>query len=377
FVGFYAIGNLWAVCVHLALWRLRPYRILLQEIAASYDAAARRVTALELASAGVETALARRYVRVLHRTARERIRKAEATLESLRVGYGHSSAVFDHALLLLSAVSREVIAATSLRAMSQPEPGTEAARAWRQFFRAWRRALKSVSRFLLTGRGRITTAAMHAGFTALDRQGEFTRATSAPWRLALLHMDAVAETGVLQPHFRLHWRATLPRPSTTWLGSVCKTLATNLTFASFIFRHALRVAVAAGFGLWFAGAIGVPRLLWLPMTTIVVLQPAFRASWRRVWARVAGTLGGVLIAGGAHFLVHDSLLEIVIIALFAFATFYFIRSAYSIGVVMLTPMILLLLGVLMPDASAMLILARGLDTILGGMVALVAAFVLW
>src|SRR5699024_114615 len=126
-----------------------------------------------------------------------------------------------------------------------------------------------------------------------------------------------------------------------------------------------------------SGVMEVPHRLWLPMTTILVLQPEFGATWRRLWQRVAGTLGGVLIAGVLHFLVHDNVAEIVVIAVFAFASFYFIRTAYGIGVVMLTPMILLLLGVLAPDASGMLIAARGIDTVLGGLVALAAAYLLW
>lgn len=127
-VGYYVLGNLWVIGAQLAMWRVRPYRILLQEIAACYDACARLVTTLELANAGVDSALARRRVRRLHKRARETIRDAETTLESVRVGAGYSSPVFDHAQLLLSAVSREVIAATGLRRMDWPEPDTEADR---------------------------------------------------------------------------------------------------------------------------------------------------------------------------------------------------------------------------------------------------------
>src|SRR5699024_3044125 len=156
------------------------------------------------------------------------------------------------------------------------------------------------------------------------------------------------------------------RPSGRGAHDVWQTLRANLTPHSILFRHALRIAVAAGFGLWFSGVVGVPHRLWLPMTVIVVLQPEFGATWRRMGQRIAGTLAGVVIAGGLHFLLHDNSLEILAIALFAFSAFYFIRRNYGIGVVLLTPMILLLFGVLAPAVSGVLILARGLDTVLGG-----------
>lgn len=85
----------------------------------------------------------------------------------------------------------------------------------------------------------------------------------------------------------------------------------------------------------------------------------------------------MLVAGGLHFLVQGTVAELVTIALFAWGTFFFIRSHYGIGVVMLTPMILLLLGVLIPSASSSLIVARGVDTVLGGVLALAAAYLLW
>ncbi|MGH8128002.1 MAG: FUSC family protein, partial [Gammaproteobacteria bacterium] len=121
----------------------------------------------------------------------------------------------------------------------------------------------------------------------------------------------------------------------------------------------------------------VTHPLWLPMTTILVLQPEFGATWRRLWQRTGGTLAGVLVAGGLVFLVHGTVAELVAIVLFAWGTFFFIRSHYGLGVVMLTPMVLLLLGVLIPGASSSLIIARGVDTIFGGLLGLAAAYLLW
>ncbi|MGH8273928.1 MAG: FUSC family protein [Gammaproteobacteria bacterium] len=377
FAGYYAIGSLWVICFQLALWRLRPYRILLQQIAACYDACAELVETLATGPSGADPASARRRTHEHHQTVRAAIRAAETTLEAVRLGAGHATPFFDRMLMLLAAVSRESIAATGLRTVRWPAPGTPAARTWRELLTSWQTALAAVARLLLAGRGEIPVARMHAAFEALEAQGAIPAEARAPLRLALLHMDSIVEAGTQMFGLRFTWREALPRLGLGGVRSAWTTIAAQLTFDSIIFRHALRVAVAAGFGLWIAGAFHATHPLWLPMTTILVLQPEFGATWRRLWQRTGGTLAGVLIAGGVVFLVHGTVAELAAIAIFAWGTFFFIRSHYGIGVVMLTPMILLLLGVLLPSASSSLIVARGVDTIFGGLLGLAAAFLLW
>ncbi|MGH8162436.1 MAG: FUSC family protein, partial [Gammaproteobacteria bacterium] len=366
FAGFYALGGVWVVLFQLIVWRLRPYRALRQQIAACYGACAALVETLAAVPAGGDPGALRRRVRVRHQAAREAIRTAEATFDAVRLGAGHhSSPFFDRAALLLAAASREAVAATSLRAVDRPAPDTREGRLWRDLFVSWRAALAAVSQFMLEGRGEIPVAPMHAAFEALEKQAAIPDAARAPLRLALLHLDAVAEIGARISGMHFAWGEALPRLSVGGLREAVATLGAQLGFRSIIFRHALRVAVAAGFGLWVSGVFDVTHRLWLPMTTLIVLQPEFGATWRRLWQRIGGTLAGVLIAGGLHFLVHGNAAEIAVIAIFTFGTFFFIRGHYGVGVVMLTPMVLLLLGVLTPQAGARLIVARGVDTVLG------------
>lgn len=375
--GFYALGCLWVMVFQLLLWWTRPYRILLHQVAASFEACAALVATLALAGAGGRPAIVRRRMRVQHQRAREAIRAAEATYEAVRLGAGHGSVFFDRVALLLAAASREAVAATSLRGVTWPPPNSDEAGAWQAFLAQWQTALLATSRLLLNRGGVVPVASLHASFDALTTQQPLTGSARASLRLALLHLDTIADIGTGLSGLRFSWRESVPRLGRGGLRGAARTLVAQLTFRSIIFRHALRVAVASGFGLWFAGAVGVTHPLWLPMTVIIVLQPEFGATWRRMGQRIGGTLIGVLIAGAIHVLVHGNGAELPIIAVFAAGTFYFIRSHYGVGVVMLTPMILLLLGVLVPGESGSLIMARGVDTLLGGALALIAAYCLW
>lgn len=370
--GYYALGSLWTILFTLSLWRVRPYRRLFQQVAACYEAAADLVTTL----VGGGTRHLRQRMRAAHQTLREAIHQAEDILETTRAGAGHSNPVFDRSVELLHAVSREGAAVVNLRLVPPPARGTPAAELWSQVLASWRHALRTVAHVLLRGKGKIEVAELRRQFADLQQRPGMQAAARPALQLALVHLEGAAEslrklTGTPRT-FHEWW----PRIGREGLRAAAAKLGAQLNFQSFIFRHGLRVAVAAAVAQWLADELSLTHRLWMPMTVILVLQPEFGATWQRLLHRVGGTLAGVLIAGVLHFLLHGSAAESVVIAVCAFGTFLFIRRHYGLGVTMLTPMILLLLGVLVPR-SGMLILARGTDTVLGAILALAAAYLLW
>ncbi|HKT31872.1 MAG TPA: FUSC family protein [Gammaproteobacteria bacterium] len=370
--GYYVLGSLWTILFTLTLWRVRPYRRLFQQVATCYEACADLVSVLTT-HAGLH---GRRYMRSAHRTLREVLRQADDILETTRAGAGHSNPVFDRCVELLHAVSREGAAAVSLRLMAPPAHEAPVVDAWRAALLSWRNALCAAAGVLLRWKGQVPVAEVRERFAALEQQSGMPSAARPPLQLALLHLESAAEALGKLTGARFTFRGWAPRIGWSGLRHMGATFAEQFNFHSFIFRHALRVAVAAAVAQWLAFSLSLTHRLWMPMTVIVVLQPEFGATWRRMWQRVGGTLAGVLIAGVLHFLLHDSAAESVVIAVCAFGMFLFIRRHYGVGVTMLTPMVLLLLGVLVPRSGA-LILARGTDTILGAALALAAAFLLW
>ncbi|MDN5874070.1 MAG: FUSC family protein [Sinobacteraceae bacterium] len=377
YTGYYAIGGLWAMAFQMAWWRLRPYWEIFHEVAACYEACAELVGTLSVQIAGADPAAVRRRMRRRHKTVRAAIYAAETTLESVRFGNGNFMPVLDRAQVWLAAASREAIAAVSLRMTLWPAPGTPAARMWQDFLSAWHASLLSISEALKDRHAEACVEEVHTAFEVLEAHELLTPETRAPLRLALQHLDAAAESVTRLSGLRFGWREDLPRLATSGLRDFGSALRVQLTFRSITFRHALRVAVASGLGLWAAGTFNTSHRMWLPMTVILVLQPEFGATWKRLWERVGGTLIGVLIAGGLYFLVQGTVGEIVVIVLFCFGMFYFTRSSYGLGVVMLTPVFLLLIKVLDPGASLQLFGFRLLDTVGGGVLALLAAYLLW
>jgi uncharacterized membrane protein YccC len=377
FTACYALGGAWTVLFQLVAWRLRPYWVLLGETAACYEACAQLVTTLSIQIAGANPGATRRRMRRRHKRARATIRSAERTLEMVRLGAGQAVPVFDRVLTYLSAASREAVAVVSLRATAWPAPGTDAAQAWERFFTRWREALMAVAAALQKERGAVPTDELHAAFDDLEARGLVTSDTRAPLRLALQQLDTVVNNIAEVAGFRFGWLDGIPHLAPNGLQSVQAALAGQFTFRAINFRHALRVGVTAGFGLWIADMLNASHVMWLPMTAIIVLQPEFGATWQRLWERIGGTLVGVLLAGGIHFLLQDSGAEIAVIILFSFGMFFFTRSSYGLGVVMLTPLFLLLLTVLNPTSPTSIFVYRCLDTVFGATLALAAAYLLW
>jgi uncharacterized membrane protein YccC len=377
YTGFYAVGGLWAMGVQMALWRLRPYWILFHEVAACYEACAELVSVLSIQIAGADPGATRRRLRRRHKRAREAIRSAEATIESVRVSAAHNVPVFDRVVVWLTAASQEAAAAVSLRATTWPAPGTDASKAWETFFASWHEALMNISIALKERRRDISIDNAHAAFEALEADGLVVPETRAPLRLALQQLEIAADHVSQISPVRFGWGEDVPRVAFGGLRDVWRTLAAQLTFRSVNFRHALRVSVVSGLALWVAGILNTHYRMWLPMTAIIILQPEFGATWKRLWERVGGTLLGVLIAGSLYLVLGSDTAQVVVIVLFAYGMFFFTRSSYGLGVVMLTPLFLLLLAILNPGTPGDIFLSRFVDTLAGAALALAASWLLW
>src|SRR5205085_8047808 len=103
-------------------------------------------------------------------------------------------------------------------------------------------------------------------------------------------------------------------------GYVLGALRAQLSLRSAIFRHALRVAVAAAAGTAIMIRFEVPHGIWLPMTTLVVLQPEFGGTLSRAFQRTAGTAAGAVIAGLLLATLHGTLmLEFAVVTMLLMA----------------------------------------------------------
>jgi uncharacterized membrane protein YccC len=154
------------------------------------------------------------------------------------------------------------------------------------------------------------------------------------------------------------------------------TLRANLNLNSAAFRHAIRLAVCVALGDALGRALHPTRAYWTPMTIVLVLKPEFAVTFSRGVLRVIGTLLGLLLATALfHFLPVHTATDIALIGVFTFLVRWIGPANYGIFGVTISALIVLMIAITgLPPKEV--IVARGLNTIIGGAFALLA-YVVW
>ena len=163
-----------------------------------------------------------------------------------------------------------------------------------------------------------------------------------------------------------------------WLrfSSNIATLRANFNLGSGVFRHALRLSFAMAIGDALGRDFDWRRSYWIPMTIVLVLKPEFATTFTRGVLRIAGTIVGLLLATALfHFLPIHTATEIILIALFTFLVRWIGPANYGVFAVMISALVVLLLTIAGISPKEV-ILARGLNTAVGGALALFA-YIVW
>ncbi len=159
------------------------------------------------------------------------------------------------------------------------------------------------------------------------------------------------------------------------LSSALATVRANLSLGSTGFRHALRMAACIMIGDTIARGFDLRRSYWLPMTVAIVLKPDFTATFSRGVLRLAGTFIGLVLSTALFHVLHPSNAAILILmALVAFALRWLGPANYGVLVICITAYVVLLLA-LTGVAPADTISARGLNTLIGGSLCLIAYWI--
>ncbi|MBO0767328.1 MAG: FUSC family protein [Solirubrobacterales bacterium] len=141
-------------------------------------------------------------------------------------------------------------------------------------------------------------------------------------------------------------------------------------------RHALRLAVVVAGTELLVQRLGLPRGYWAVVGAATVLRPEFGATVTRGAERVAGALGGVVIATLISVLLNPQgwgvAAVVGVLATFTYATY---PASFAIGTAGMTAMVVFMLHVVSPDSVA-IAFDRGLDTVIGGAIGL-GAYMLW
>lgn len=149
-------------------------------------------------------------------------------------------------------------------------------------------------------------------------------------------------------------------------------LRANLSFQSAAFRHAVRLAVCVAFAEALGRSLEWERAYWIPMTVAIVLKPDFTATLSRGVLRLIGTFAGLVLATALfHVLPISHITETVLIAVLMFTLRSFGPANYGILSTAVTAMVVVLFAMAGVSPTEV-IAARGLNTAMGGTIALVA-----
>ncbi len=153
------------------------------------------------------------------------------------------------------------------------------------------------------------------------------------------------------------------------------TLRANLAPDSAVLRHAIRAAVLVAGSDYIARVSGFERGYWIPLTIMVTLRPDFATTFQRSSLRVVGTVVGLLLATVlVHYLPGGDWWGVALVAMFYFGMR--LAGPGNIGLLSVSlgalVVVLLALDGVAPHAT---VVARGVDTLLGGALALLATLV--
>lgn len=144
-------------------------------------------------------------------------------------------------------------------------------------------------------------------------------------------------------------------------------LRAQLTLASPIMRHAIRLslALAAGYGLMIA--TGDSHGFWILLTIVFVCQPHYGATLARLVERIGGTVLGLIIGWALLKLFPDAWQQSAFVVAAAVVFFMFRTTRYAIATAGITIFVLLAFNQVGDGYD--LIVPRLLDTIAGSLIA--------
>jgi uncharacterized membrane protein YccC len=158
--------------------------------------------------------------------------------------------------------------------------------------------------------------------------------------------------------------------------SLLPRLEANFSLRSAVFRHGVRLAAAVAVAETLSRTLETPRAYWLPMTAVLVLKPEFTVTFTRGLLRIAGTILGLLLATAMfHFLPAGIGLEVLLIGAFVFLLRWIGPANYGIFGVAVSALVVLMIAIT-GVAPKDVIWARGLNTLIGGTLALIA-YAVW
>ncbi|WP_445679356.1 FUSC family protein [Radicibacter daui] len=152
----------------------------------------------------------------------------------------------------------------------------------------------------------------------------------------------------------------------------------ELRRSSGILRHALRLGVATALTVALFKGFNIEHGHWMALTLVFILQPTLSSTFSRALERVVGSVAGSVCAALIGILLPTPALQALAILPVAIASFAARPISYALFTFFITSQFVLVAELQQPlAATAELALARGVNSVAGGLLAVLIGLVLW
>lgn len=387
FVG----GVAWAMVLSLLLWPLHPFRPARRAVANGYRVLADFARSLEEVTGAIgdpSSSHLRERARAHHADVREALEAARLVIvDARRPRQGRTPR---GELLLVLTEGAEQLFGTLVAIDAELEAAHESGSsmgdaAFAQAFGALAATLdrlaNAVDDTVIARRRDAATPPLAVGvaipqsWTNVHLRAAVTLLSRVASDVAVLVETAAnidSRASAVVPHTGEHRVAPPPRRTPLdWL----RALREALTSRSLPARHGLRMGIAAALAVWLSFTLDITRGYWATITTLIVLQPYTGATTRKTLQRVGGSVLGGIIAAGLAVLARTKLAIAGVMVPFTVAAVAVLPLNYGVFVLLLTPVFVLLAEPHPGDWGIAGL--RVVNTLLGGIIALAAAQLLW
>lgn len=388
-------GGLWAMALSLFLWPVDPYRPARFAVGACYEELSAFLNAIqELNREREKNPEAWHAIEQRHQNAMRRLLETGwhaaagvATLSRTQSARGKSIVVLLESADLL--LGRTVALAQYLEMTSGQDssPCTvrgksallELARIEAWIATVLRRRLGNMEEAAQNNRARLNRMPVEIGqcMAGDDTEGQFLlhQLTDAAQNIETALECAVAirqgrqpEEAILQKRARGDSGGL--RQFALRRSKLLDALVANWTWKSLMLRHSLRVALVCTIDIALLRWWRIDHGYWLPLTSLIVLQPHVSGTFRRGLQRVAGTVGGGVFAAVLAVYLHSPILTAAVLFPLALVAVGTLPVSYAIFSFFVTPTFVL--AFLPYDGDWQIAFIRILNTVLGAVIAMAA-----
>ncbi|MCK5818363.1 MAG: FUSC family protein [Psychromonas sp.] len=155
------------------------------------------------------------------------------------------------------------------------------------------------------------------------------------------------------------------------IKSAWHTLKQAFTASNPSLKHAVRISVSLLIAFILQKSLHLAHGFWLLLTVLVVCQPSFSETRKRITQRTIGTLTGILIAYPLLLVVDNVMVDVILLVSCAFLFFCYLRTNYALSVIFITLLVTLIFNILTPQGFEMLPY-RIIETLLGSLLSFLA-----